>query len=100
MKYVPSWVLAIVILLMSALPASALTNKMLYRTYHYGVYWPLQTISFLCAGPLMIISSVTQHFDDVLKQESDLNPATAPIKPHGLLPETEVPETEAPVPQT
>jgi hypothetical protein len=50
-----------------ALPAEArLKDSTLYYTFHFGVYAPVHVISFFLAGPLIVLTSVVQHFDTKL----------------------------------
>lgn len=54
-----------------ALPANAMSKKALHKTFHYGVYIPVQVVAFIVAGPIIIASSAVQHFDDKLKIEAE-----------------------------
>lgn len=67
-------------LLLSHCPAEAATKGKLYKTYHMFVYYPVMAVCFLLDAPVMIVSHVNQHFDDLMKDEADQEAAEQPVQ--------------------
>ena len=41
-----------------------------YKRFHYFVYYPIHILGYAIAGPVIIVTSMVQRHDDLLKLEA------------------------------
>lgn len=57
--------LLLFLLLITITPVQA-NNKVIYKTYHYGIHYPVQIITFVYHAPVLILRYADKKMDEHL----------------------------------